>query len=282
LAGEKPDFKTDESIYRVTFGDTMRTEPGWAFGRFYSVTAAAFGSIALVSAAGAWFGLGLIAGAWKSAAEGLLGRARKLRAYGKLQRRGEALANGLSERWRRRLPWVITGIVLAGVTAWSAWSNQPSIGWATIPLALAVTAWAVALHELAHVLVARRLGGRLVPAQWGTGVGLAILLAPIKATSGPFTGVRVEGTNEKRAWWIHLAGPAVSIVLAIVLWGLYLLRPLPVLLLGAEINLAVAAYNLLPNESLDGHPLVANRPWVVAVLSSVVVGLGTVFALGLV
>jgi Zn-dependent protease len=115
----------------------------------------------------------------------------------------------------------------------------------------------------------------------GTGVGLAILLAPIKATSGPFTGVRVEGTDQNRAWWIHLAGPVASIVLAVALWGLYLLRPLPVLLLGAEVNLAIAAYNLLPNEALDGHPLVADRPWVVAVLSFVVVSLGTVLALGL-
>jgi Zn-dependent protease len=211
----------------------------------------------------------------------VLSRVRKLRAYSRVQQRTDALRRRLSERWRRRLPWVVTGVVLAGVTAWSAWSNQPSIAWSTIPLALAVTAWAVAVHELSHYLVVRRLGGRLVPAQWGTGVGLAILLAPIKATSGPFTGVRVEGTDEKRAWWIHLAGPAASIVLAVVLWGLYLLRPLPLLLLGAEINLAVAAYNLLPNESLDGHPLVANRPWVVAVLSSIVVGLGIVFALGL-
>src|SRR2546423_519251 len=62
-----------------------------------------------------------------------------------------------------------------------------------------------------------------------------------------------------------------------VAYAAFLLRSVPLLLLTAQVNLAVCAYSLLPNTPLDGAPLAAKSPWLTAALGIVVTAAGAAF-----
>jgi Zn-dependent protease len=111
------------------------------------------------------------------------------------------------------------------------------------------------LHEMAHSLIARRLG------------------LPVKRiTLFLFGGVAELGTEPQSArveFWVALAGPAMSLCLSFGFWALSRLMALsatpPVLLAIlsylAVINLVLAVFNMVPAFPLDGGRVLRAYLW---------------------
>ena len=103
----------------------------------------------------------------------------------------------------------------------------------------------IALHEVGHSLVAARKG---CPAR-------DILLLPI----GGLAQLERIPTNPRDEFQVAIAGPAVSLLLAVIGWasGIALTtagmhRPGTVLMLLGAVNLLLALFNLLPSFRMDG------------------------------
>jgi Zn-dependent protease/CBS domain-containing protein len=110
----------------------------------------------------------------------------------------------------------------------------------------------VLAHELGHVLVALRLG---IPVR-----RLRLFL---------LGGLSEVGRSPRRPGhegWVAAAGPAVSLLLALVFFGMLLIVPSGnavwlLVLECAVANLAVAVFNLLPGLPLDGGRIVRAGVW---------------------
>lgn len=106
------------------------------------------------------------------------------------------------------------------------------------------------LHEVAHSLVARR---------YGLGIGGITLFL-----FGGVAELTDEPKNAASEFWIAIAGPAMSLGLALVFWLAAASIPGPELLtvlLGylAAVNLMLALFNMLPAFPLDGGRVL--RAW---------------------
>jgi tetratricopeptide (TPR) repeat protein len=279
LRGHDLAFKTDERVYRVTFGPDGQFEHGWSFGRSYSLAAVVLG----VSAVVATLGLPL-----RSLLIGQFSSAVTTHGLPRLARGGVVVRIGMRRHlprslwrwWRTWEPWLLTLPVLAIVSGWTAWRANPTIGEAAVIMAVFAAVIAIAAHELGHVVAARWTGACLAPAQWMPGVGLALLLLPLGLSSGPFMGQRISGVDTDRSWWVSLAGPAANLTVAAVAYGIFLTHPLPLLRLVTETQLAAIAYSLLPFTPLDGSVL-KRRPLVVVVIGLIVAIAGVIFAQGM-
>jgi Zn-dependent protease len=180
----------------------------------------------------------------------------------------------------------VSWFVILFLIVWSLGSGLfPSIyaGWSQgeywgVAVAAALLLFASVLaHELAHSLVARRQG---IPV---TGITLFLL--------GGVSSLERESETPGREALMAAAGPAVSVVLGGVFWGAGALLEAPqtvhaLLLYLGLINLALAAFNLLPGFPLDGGRVLraglwrARRDFVwatrVASRVSIAVGLGII------
>ncbi|WP_299832177.1 site-2 protease family protein [uncultured Roseobacter sp.] len=111
------------------------------------------------------------------------------------------------------------------------------------------------LHELAHSVVARRLG---VPIK-----GITLFLF------GGVAELEAEPRSARVEFWVALAGPVMSLALALGFWSLARLSDLvaaavPVsMVLGylALINLILALFNLVPAFPLDGGRVLRAYLW---------------------
>jgi len=117
------------------------------------------------------------------------------------------------------------------------------------PWALGLTAalglfGSVFLHELGHAAVARRYG-----------VGIEGITLWFLGGLAKFAALPEEWRQEL---WIAVAGPVVSVTLGVACYGVFLLAPssLPALLFVAGylavLNVALAAFNMLPGFPMDG------------------------------
>jgi len=133
---------------------------------------------------------------------------------------------------------------------YAGWSQGEYWG---IAVAAALLLFASVLaHELAHSLVARRQG---IPV---TGITLFLL--------GGVSNLERESETPGREALMAAAGPAVSVVLGGVFWGAGALVETPqtvrgLLLYLGLINLALAAFNLLPGFPLDGGRVLRAGLW---------------------
>jgi len=138
-------------------------------------------------------------------------------------------------------------IAWVGVTYWLAGGSAAALSGIAFILALFAC---VVLHELGHALTARRYGIRTRD----------ITLLPIGGVS------RLERIPDdpRQEVWVSLAGPAVNVVIAAVLYAWLLLsqtsRPLSVLTMARGpflerlllVNVSLAVFNLLPAFPMDG------------------------------
>jgi Zn-dependent protease len=151
--------------------------------------------------------------------------------------------------------------VILFLIVWSLGSGLfPSIyaGWSQgeywgVAVAAAMLLFASVLaHELAHSLVARRQG---VPV---TGITLFLL--------GGVSNLERESDTPGREALMAAAGPAMSVLLGGIFWGAGALVETPqtvrgLLLYLGLINLALAAFNLLPGFPLDGGRVLRAGLW---------------------
>jgi len=113
----------------------------------------------------------------------------------------------------------------------------------------------VVVHELAHSLVARRYG---IPMR-----GITLFLF------GGVAEMSAESPHPKAEFWVAIAGPAMSLAIALAGWGLSAAGSgagLPVPLLGvvaylAAINGMLVAFNLIPAFPLDGGRVLRSLLW---------------------
>src|SRR5437016_1682511 len=138
-------------------------------------------------------------------------------------------------------------IAWVGITYWLAGGSAAALSGIAFILALFAC---VVLHELGHALTARRYGIRTRD----------ITLLPIGGVS------RLERIPDdpRQEVWVSLAGPAVNVVIAAVLYAWLLLsqtsRPLSVLTMARGpflerlllVNVSLAVFNLLPAFPMDG------------------------------
>ncbi|MFC4550829.1 MULTISPECIES: site-2 protease family protein [Halorussus] len=155
------------------------------------------------------------------------------------------------------------GVLRAGNTPW------------VIGIAAAVGLFvSVTLHELGHAWAARRYGIEV------ESITLWLL--------GGLANLKVMPKEWKQELWIALAGPAASVVVAVVCYGAVLALPAsaPVLtfVVGWLVvtNLTLTAFNLLPAFPMDGGRvlralLARNRPYPAA--TRIAARLGSAFAI---
>ncbi len=328
-------YKTDERVYRTTFGTSEQQTRGWAFGRAYSISTAALASltflaalaIALLSFASdkvreklkstfskrgsafarkeavkivhehrpSWEGK-LTTGAFDTGADLLLAlpaetvlrdRLAKL-GSASIARAGDRVRAGIAARtparmrslpWAAWEPWLLTVPALVLVTAWPAWRQNPLTGAAVALLAIMAAFLALLMHELGHAVAAGWGRAQVRVRSWGAGITLNLILLPVKVSSGPFFGHVVDEQHPHR-WLVQFSGPLANLLVAALMYGLFRLEPLPVLRLGAQVQLAAAAYALVPVEPLDGKVLAKLHPRVLALLSLAIAFVAVLFARG--
>lgn len=127
---------------------------------------------------------------------------------------------------------------------------------------LIVVGLAFILHEeLGHKLVAQRFGYWAEYRTWTTGLILALLLAVL--TRGGFvfaapgavmisSHTMLQHINKEKMGKIAVAGAVVNIILALVFIGLSLIFTSELFALGAQVNVWLALFNMIPIGMLDG------------------------------
>lgn len=139
---------------------------------------------------------------------------------------------------------------------------EPASYWAMGVAGLLGLAVSIVLHELAHALVARRFN---MPIR---GITLFVF--------GGVAEMEDEPTSAKGEFWMALAGPVMSVVLAVVFYLLVALIPggvgvtegkielsAPAMVLAylAGLNLLLAVFNIVPAFPLDGGRMLRAALW---------------------
>ena len=183
---------------------------------------------------------------------------------------------GIAIRVHATFPLLLVWIAAAEYAAGRQWRDVVM----AVLLTLAIFA-IVVLHELAHALTARRFGVRTRD----------ITLLPI----GGVARLERIPTRPLQELAIAVAGPALNVGLAILLFGILALRGIPAgseaaLLEGgflarlAWVNVALAAFNLLPAFPMDGgrvlRAVLAMRLGYLHA-TDIAAAIGKVFAVGL-
>lgn len=112
------------------------------------------------------------------------------------------------------------------------------------------------VHHAGHALAGWWFKMRVQEAPWPAGMIPSLALAAIGGPAvAPVPANIIEGEREERERersLIYLAGPVASMLFAVLLFVLFLFSHIPLLRLGAILNLAVAVVSLLLLPPLDG------------------------------
>jgi Zn-dependent protease/predicted transcriptional regulator len=158
------------------------------------------------------------------------------------------------------LSWIVLAVLVT-------WSFAVSLFPARVPGESLVTYWilgaaaalllflSIVVHELGHAVVARRFG---IPIR---GITLFIF--------GGVAELESEPPTAKSEFWMAIAGPLVSVGVAVLLYGVYgvgtaLELSTPILMLAlviSGINLMLALFNMIPAFPLDGGRVLRAFLW---------------------
>ncbi|AEH06533.1 zinc protease [Methanothermococcus okinawensis] len=123
------------------------------------------------------------------------------------------------------------------------------------------------LHELAHRTVARHFGALSEFKAWYEGLAIALVLKIILGFTFIAPGavyIYKDYLTSKENGLISLAGPLTNILLAFVFYMLHI--PL-ISDLGFNVNLYLAAFNMIPVYPLDGSKIISWNPLVWGIIS---------------
>ena len=117
------------------------------------------------------------------------------------------------------------------------------------------------IHEVAHKFMAIRLGALSEFRMWGQGLAFAVMMrvigGPIFIAPGATYWAKRFATAGDYGK-VSAAGPVSNIVLALLF--LAMTPALPFMAIGAEINLYLAIFNLIPFPPLDGSKVISWNP----------------------
>jgi Zn-dependent protease len=161
---------------------------------------------------------------------------------------------------------VISALVLAlafGISLSGGLSafQQPRALVLVIGMSLVAVSLGFVLHELGHRLIARRFGYFAEFYMWPTGLMITlgsslfgfIFAAPGAVMISPgATTLETDISIREKVGLISLAGPATSIGIGVVFLVLDIIHPGELFALGAQINIWLGVFNLIPFGPLDG------------------------------
>ena len=156
--------------------------------------------------------------------------------------------------WVTPLALLVTAVAVTVVQGWSLlWSGSP-VELLVVATLLYVSFVSLLVHHAGHAVVALRSHLRATDAPWPAGIAQAIVLV---AVGGPFVApmpaTSVEGeAEERRRQLVLLAGPLATILLAVLLYALYIFSRVPLFRFGVVLNLGLAAASLLSLPPLEG------------------------------
>ncbi|MFC2067586.1 site-2 protease family protein [Chloroflexota bacterium] len=162
--------------------------------------------------------------------------------------------------------------------------QQPAILVRVIGMSLVAVSLGFVFHELAHRLIARRFGYFAEYAMWSKGLMIAlgfslfgfIFAAPGAVMISPkATALGSTSLSRQKIGLISLAGPATNVSLAVVFLVLDFIRPTLLFTLGAQINIWLALFNLIPFGPLDGAKILK---WNKGIWLISIIGAGGLFA----
>lgn len=157
---------------------------------------------------------------------------------------------------RLHFSFLVLGLLVAMSMAQPLRGDLPRLGSGTVQALAGLLGFlllaSVALHELAHALVARRLGVGV------TGIDLWGL--------GGVTGLAGEPSTARSQYLISISGPVVNLLIggpAALLWSATAAATVPhaLGLRLAVANALLAGYNLLPGLPLDGGQILRAGVW---------------------
>jgi tetratricopeptide (TPR) repeat protein len=252
-------YRTDERIYRQTYGTTIEpVSTRWLDTRFGGGVVAT-GALGATSALLSFSGLDVEEQLTELLSErqlplvgGLLARIRR--------RRQDRPPHRAWRFARSAAGWLVTIGALTGVAAWTAWPASTTARSSLVVLALLATAMALLVHESAHVVAACLAGIRLRPVWPGRSTLVSVALMSFGISDGPFPGHQADpATAFRKARWVYLAGPLANLAAAAAFYALFRFEPLPVLRLLAEVQLGAGAFSVLPIRPLDASAFQRHR-----------------------
>lgn len=134
-------------------------------------------------------------------------------------------------------------------------------------------------HELAHRTIARRFGCLAEFRLWPLGLGMALLFALISrgafifaAPGAVYIGPKMGGLGSitrREEGLISLAGPLANILVALGFYSLSILTGITAIIgiLGFQLNMWLATFNLIPFGMMDGYKIVKWNPIIWGIIS---------------
>ncbi len=137
-----------------------------------------------------------------------------------------------------------------------------------LPIAFVAVGLSIYLHDVAHDVVASEYDVDTRFRIWIPGFALMIFSIFFGGLFAAFMSNEIEGET-KEGGVIHLAGPVMSLILAVLFLQILRLGGSWELLgrFGAAISISIAAYNLLPMKPVDGYYIYKwNKVWWIVLL----------------
>ena len=279
------EYVSDNDVYFLDMSLVESVPPDWRFAAHAEGSAVGVSLVALALLA--WRVLYGLAGSelWESAVVRLLGflKARVGGRLGPLPARFlpgslTRLRDGTVTLMRLGLPASGTPWTTALAIAVSAPAVTLVVGWSLLwgdsggkPVMLAtllsLVVVSLLVHHSGHAAVALRLGVRVHEAPWPMGIAQAVALIAIGGPAvAPMPAGIAEGVEGRKRAMVFLAGPLASLAFALLLFALYLAGSVPLLRLGATLNLSLAAVSLISLPPLDAAMVGEGRHtrWLVA------------------
>ncbi|MBR9681450.1 MAG: site-2 protease family protein [Candidatus Altiarchaeota archaeon] len=155
-------------------------------------------------------------------------------------------------------------IAALAITLIFVWPIQPTTDWFIVfGFYLVFVGLGFTLHEVAHKLMAQSLGAWSEFRMWSQGLLFALFMrvigGPIFIAPGATLWSKRLATIDDHGK-VALAGPITNILLALIFVGLAFM--MPVMVIGAYVNLQLAFFNLLPFGPLDGASIFRWKWWV--------------------
>lgn len=282
------DYLFDDEIYAIRRDATAPVPSGWSFARNAERSAQALSLLAvlLLALQGVYaFGVAFVQDSAFTRAYGDAGRVGRAtrRSLGRLRRLAVMLRRGpsLADRsWTTPVSLVVAAVALAMVLDWPPLVDRSRGALVAAGALGAIALVSVFVHYAGHELASAQTRLAVEDRPWPAGILAAVGLAATGYTLAvmSITHVRLPaGAPTATRAFVHLAGPVASALLALALYGWFLVAGTPLLRSAAIINLAIASSSLLPLPGLDGAMLGKGRAGRIA--SGLALAVGIVLAL---